>query len=248
MEWLRLEWNLWRSSGPAGATKSTSCRPMVRWLFNISKDGDPTTSLGSLCHCSVSSQWEGVSWCPEEISCGSVCAHCLWLCQWALLRRVWLHPLCILSLPWTFFSLPSWTVPALSALPHGDVRPSTSLWPFTGPSPVHPCPELDTPLLVWPHQCWEGEDHTPHPDSNTMPNTVQDTMYLLCSKSTLLANVQPSVSTKTCRSFSAKLLSSLLLCSCFPPVPSYSKNSVFWYNKNYHRFTLKYNSYRGYFS
>ena len=56
-----------------------------------------------------------------------------------------LHPpfryLCtLIRSPWAFSS-PGWTVPALSASPHrrGAPVPSSSLWPFTGHSPLCPC-------------------------------------------------------------------------------------------------------------
>ena len=47
---------------------------------------------------------------------------------------------------------------------------------------------------MWPHQCWvEGKHHLPRPASNTLSNTAEGTIRLLCSKGTLLAYVQPGV-------------------------------------------------------
>lgn len=64
--------------------------------------------------------------CLSSISCMSICSHCLLSFHCVPLIRVWLHLLYIPSLPqvkctwlrapWAF-SLPGWTVPALSASP-----------------------------------------------------------------------------------------------------------------------------------
>lgn len=63
----------------SGATQSHLPRTMTRWLLNISKVRDSTTSLGNLRQFSVSVK--SVSWCSEGAWCISVCAQCLWFCQ-----------------------------------------------------------------------------------------------------------------------------------------------------------------------
>ena len=49
-EWSR---HLWRSSGPTSLLKQGHleqvARTMLRWLLNISKEGDSTTPVGNLC-------------------------------------------------------------------------------------------------------------------------------------------------------------------------------------------------------
>lgn len=81
--------------------------------------------LRATCQCPAACTTESVSWCSEGTSCVSVCAHWLWSCHWALLRRACLHPLCTLlsgiyaywDPPWACSS-PRWTAPALSASPN----------------------------------------------------------------------------------------------------------------------------------
>lgn len=95
-------------------------RTIWRWLWNISKEGDCTTSMGNLCpQCLVTPALLMFRKHPRV----SACAHCLCSCHWAPLKRVGLHPLWALPpgidlhwchFPWAFFS-PGQTVPGLSS-------------------------------------------------------------------------------------------------------------------------------------
>lgn len=125
------------------------------------------------------------------------------------MTRAWHHSLCAhpsgmyrhwWDLP-CVFSVPSWTVPALWASCHtvvpylhylcgpllGSVQYvhiSLALW----------SPELDPAKQVWPHQCWaEGNDPFPQPACCALPNADQETICLLCGKSTLVANTEWSL-------------------------------------------------------
>lgn len=66
-------------------------RIMPRWLFNISMDGDSTTSLGKQCQCSVNLI---VKKCflmfRGNFLCFYLCLLPLWSYDWASLKRTWL--------------------------------------------------------------------------------------------------------------------------------------------------------------
>ena len=87
---------IWSSLVLKQVPSCRSLRKASRWVLNISREGDSTVSLGSLCQSSAPSKffflfvWK--SYLP-------VCACCPLLCLWAQLRRAWPHPLdflCIL--------------------------------------------------------------------------------------------------------------------------------------------------------
>lgn len=66
--------DLCKTSGPRVQARPprTNCpRPCLRWLSNISRDGESKASLGSLCPCL------GVSSSSERAPYVTVCAHCL---------------------------------------------------------------------------------------------------------------------------------------------------------------------------
>lgn len=61
---------------------------MSSWLLSISKGGNSTPSLGSLCQCLVTLTVRrriGVFWCSFLL-----CAHCLLHCHWVPLSGAWL--------------------------------------------------------------------------------------------------------------------------------------------------------------
>lgn len=67
-----------------------------RVFCNICKDGYSTTSLGNLFQCLITLIMNrNVSWCSDDPSSVSFCAHSLWSCLWALLKTAWLCPLCV---------------------------------------------------------------------------------------------------------------------------------------------------------
>lgn len=86
--------NFQRSSDPAEAgSPRAGCLgsyPVGFWISPRMENAQ-TTCLASLCPDSVTLTVKIVSWCSEEISCVSVCAHCLWLCRWTPV-----HSLCTL--------------------------------------------------------------------------------------------------------------------------------------------------------
>lgn len=92
----------------------------------------------------------------------------------------------------------------------------SSLWLFVGLSPVHPClscagePWTEPNIPHVSHQCsLEGENHLPEPAGNALPNAAQEAAGLPCSR-VLCWVMLNSVSTRTPKSFSATVLSSLL--------------------------------------
>lgn len=112
----------------------------------------------------------------------TACAHCLWYCHWALLKKDWVCPL---KRDWVcpLHALHSdicrhWWDPLLSLLQvvqsqvsyfscrRDALVPLSSLWPFTAFSPVDPflsyIGEPRPALRIWPHLCWaESKDHLP---------------------------------------------------------------------------------------
>ncbi|KAK4823572.1 hypothetical protein QYF61_003576 [Mycteria americana] len=55
-------------------------------------------------------------------------------------------------------------------------------------------PKLNTVFEGWPHQCRvQGHDHFPSPAGHTIPDTSQDALGLLGHLGTLLAHIQPAV-------------------------------------------------------
>ena len=73
-------------------TYSKLQRTLSMRALNISREGDSTTSLGSLFQCSVTLKVESSSSCSAGTSCASVCARCPLSCRWAPLKRAWPHP------------------------------------------------------------------------------------------------------------------------------------------------------------
>lgn len=126
----RKSWGTFGAPAEGRVKKSRWLRTVTRNVLNTSKDGDSTDSLGNQFQCSLTLRWKKnniyIILYLSSISCTSVCAHCLLSFPCVSLIRVWLHLLYILSLPqvkctwlrapWAF-SLPGWTVPALSASP-----------------------------------------------------------------------------------------------------------------------------------
>lgn len=70
----------WSSPGSAGAPGHT--RIVSRWLLRISREGDSTTALGSLCQHSVTCRAKFFP-CSGGISCVPVSSHYLWSCCFA---------------------------------------------------------------------------------------------------------------------------------------------------------------------
>ena len=100
-------------------------RTASRRVLNISREGDSTTSLGTLFQCSGTLRGRNSSSCSDGTSYASVCAHCPLSCHWALLKRAWPHPpdthpsdICKYILGHlAAFSSSGWTSPAPSAFP-----------------------------------------------------------------------------------------------------------------------------------
>ena len=80
---------------PSRVTQSRLQRTLSRRVWNISREGDSTTSLGSLGQGSVTLRGKKFflmfSW--SLPSSASVCARCPLSCHWAPLERVWPPPL-----------------------------------------------------------------------------------------------------------------------------------------------------------
>jgi len=77
---------------PSRVTQSRLHRTMSRRVLNISREGDSTASLGSLCQGSVTLRGKKFFSCPTGTSSASVCAHCPLSCHWAPLKGVWPLP------------------------------------------------------------------------------------------------------------------------------------------------------------
>ena len=59
----------------------------VQVAFGHLQGGDPTTSLGSLCQCSITWTAQKCSWCSEESSGVPIYAHCLLSWHWVPLTE-----------------------------------------------------------------------------------------------------------------------------------------------------------------
>lgn len=119
--------------------------------------------------------------------------------------------------PCTLFSFPTssilyWNTGTAMSLHFHRVREQgmaeggSHPWKSPGPNPCSNRPPIagcpgphpnsfwlslrDAPPLLWPLQHWEeGKDELPPPALNTLPNTVQVTIILLCGNGTLLAHI-----------------------------------------------------------
>lgn len=119
--------DLWRSSSSnslsSRATYSQLPRTLLRWLLNISKGGESTTSLCNLFWCSITFT---VKKCflisRHRTFCVSVCAHCLSPCHWAHLKRAWLH----LYILWVFIHIGKICLSFLFFRLNGPSSPSLS--------------------------------------------------------------------------------------------------------------------------
>ena len=69
-------------------TYSRLHRTLSRQVLNISREGDSTTSLGSLFQGSAPSERRSSSLCSAGTSSASVCAHCPLSCCWAPPKRI----------------------------------------------------------------------------------------------------------------------------------------------------------------
>ena len=89
--------DLWRSSVPTPLLKQGHLEPVAqdvsRWLLNISSNETLQPPWATCSDAQSTSQWRSVSWCSDRTSCISICAHVLWSCHWASLKRAWLHPI-----------------------------------------------------------------------------------------------------------------------------------------------------------
>ena len=151
-EWLRLKGPLeviWSNCLLKQSHLELVVQDLVQMAFEYLQEWTLHNFSGNLYQCQSPLLQKCVSWCWRWTFHVSVCAHCLWSCHWAPLKRAWFCPLC--TLPWSIdthrlhipwaFSSPSWAVPALSAFPYrgGAPVPSSSLWHFVGLFPVCPC-------------------------------------------------------------------------------------------------------------
>lgn len=150
---------MFSESQTGGGWKGPSSFPTHSWLRQghvqtaweyLHGERDCTTSLGTLWyHCQSK---KSISWCSEGISSVSVDAH--GLCSWHLapLKRVWINPVCTLSLgvhtllrsSWAFSSSTS-TVP-LAFLQSRQAPIPSSLWPPSSISVSSSC---------WKFQNWK---------------------------------------------------------------------------------------------
>lgn len=97
-------------AGPATARGSGLC-PDTFWRFPSMEILQPPWTT---CASAPSlSQCRNVSWCSERTSCVSGCAHCVWFCHWAPLKKTWLCPLC--TFPHLYF------FPCLSFTCHHEI-------------------------------------------------------------------------------------------------------------------------------
>jgi len=76
---------------PSTVTQSRLHSTTSRGVWNISREGDSTASLGSLGQGSVTLRGRSSSSCSAGASSASVCARCPLSCHWAPLNRVWPH-------------------------------------------------------------------------------------------------------------------------------------------------------------
>lgn len=105
---------------------------MSRWLFNISMDGDSTTSLGKLCQCTVlivKKVLPEVQREPPAFLFVPFAAPVLWLGTTEKNLALLLHPLQVYwgDLLWAFSS-PDATVPSLSQFPHRREMKTAKKW------------------------------------------------------------------------------------------------------------------------
>lgn len=91
--WMGPQEAIWSNlSDQAGAPTGSFPGP-CSYRFQLSPRVDVPQTL-SATHASAQShsEWKSISWCSERIPWASICAHHLWSCSWAQLRRVRLHP------------------------------------------------------------------------------------------------------------------------------------------------------------
>lgn len=129
-----------------------------RWLLNVSEEEDSTASLSNLFQCSITLPIKHFLMFRQNFPCSSF--HSLLLVL--PLDTTWLHLLCIFPSDIHWWDPPetSWgfTGPGLLPLLIGEML--QSLHHICGPS-LNPlcacmlmgCPELDTSLQMWLHQC-----------------------------------------------------------------------------------------------
>ncbi|KAK4829663.1 hypothetical protein QYF61_005956 [Mycteria americana] len=138
------------------------------WLLNTSRDGDSTTSLGSLFQCltALSAAVES-----DEVSP-----------QPPFLQAE--QPQVPQPLP---ISLVLQTLPQLRCPSLDTLQPLNVSLGVGGP-------KLNTAFEVRPHQCRvQGHDHCPSPAGHSMSDTSQDAIGLLGHLGTLPAHIQPPV-------------------------------------------------------
>ena len=165
--------DLWRSSCPVPPAQAglceAGCPEPCLGGFWISPESNTPQPLWAAC-VSAPSQSKSVSWCSEGTPLVSVCAHCLWYCHWAPLRRPWLRRLCnlpqvsahvdkILSepclLPGEQSQLPQpFLIAEMCQSLHHLCGFSLDFLQYVHVSLELGSPHLDTGLQMWLHQCW----------------------------------------------------------------------------------------------
>ncbi|KAK4824710.1 LOW QUALITY PROTEIN: hypothetical protein QYF61_017936 [Mycteria americana] len=178
-------------------------------LLNTSRDGDSTTSLGSLFQCLITLSVKknflisslNLPWCNLRP----------FLLSYHLLHGRRDRPPPLYNLLSVVESnkvspQPPFLQAKQSQLPqpllirfllqtlHQLRCPSLDMLQHLNVSLVVGGPKLNTVFQVWPHQCRvQGHDHFPSPAGHTIPDTSQDAICFLVHLGTLLAHIQAAV-------------------------------------------------------
>jgi len=195
-----------------------------RWLLNVSEEEDSTASLSNLFQCSITLPIKHFLMFRQNFPCSSF--HSLLLVL--PLDTTWLHLLCIFPSDIHWWDPPetSWgfTGPGLLPLLIGEML--QSLHHICGPS-LNPlcacmlmgCPELDTSLQMWLHQCGiERKNFLPWLGNvNVLPSKTLFFLFLFlfCCKDTFLTHSKLML-TRTSTPFSLQI--------CFPTMCLESQN------------------------
>ncbi|KAK4807165.1 hypothetical protein QYF61_024285 [Mycteria americana] len=173
-----------------------SLSTMTTCLLNTPRDGDSTTSLGSLFQCLTTlSGLEAISSCPIASYLGEETDPHLSTTSFQVVvesNKVSPQPP-LLQAKQSQFPQPLLIRLVLQTL-HQLRCPSLDMLEHLNVFLVVRGPKLNTVFEVRPHQCRvQGDDHFPSPAGHTISDTSQDAIGLLGHLGTLPAHVQPAV-------------------------------------------------------